>query len=309
MTFYLFLSLMLHAVTSSAAEEWCYDIQAAKSTSSCKVPSKWSDIGAACGGKKQSPIDIVTKKAKFDSNLIAFTFEGYDKELELELSNNGHTAKLGISQDKETIQISGGGLSGTYIAAQLHFHWGSKEKSGSEHSLNGKKYPIELHIVHTKKEARSEPSGGSTTSVDYGVLGFFFKEGKSNDGYTNLVNGLSKIIYEGNITTVSKVKLQDLIPRDLKVFYRYEGSLTTPECDETVTWTVFAEPIELSKAQIDAFYGSLKYGDNLLQMVENFRPIQELNGRTITTSGVDAVLPHTRYLLISLFAFYFTVVS
>ncbi|XP_069613330.1 carbonic anhydrase 4 [Ranitomeya imitator] len=303
MTFYLFLSLMLHAVTSSAAEEWCYDIQATKPPS-CKGPNEWSDIGVPCGGKKQSPIDIVTKKAKFDSNLIAFKFEGYDKELELELTNNGHTAKLGISQDKETIQISGGGLSGTYIAAQLHFHWGSKEKSGSEHSLNGKKYPMELHIVHTKKEARSEPSGG----VDYGVLGFFFKEGKSNDGYTNLVNGLSKISNEGNITTVSKVKLQDLIPRNLKIFYRYEGSLTTPQCDETVTWTVFAEPIELSKAQINAFYGNLKYGDNL-QMVENFRPIQQLNGRTISTSGVDAVLPHTRYLLISLFAFYFTLVS
>ncbi|XP_073429500.1 carbonic anhydrase 4 [Dendrobates tinctorius] len=306
MIFYLFLSLMLHVLTSSAAEDWCYDIQA--KSIPCNGPSKWSDIGATCGGTKQSPIDIVTKNSKFDSNLIEFKFEGYDKELELELTNNGHTAKLLITQEKETIQISGGGLSGTYIASQLHFHWGSKGKPGSEHSLNGNKYPIELHIVHAKKEARSEPSGGSTTSGANAVLGFFFKEGKSNDGYTNLVNGLSKISYEGNSTTVSKVKLQDLIPKDLKVFYRYEGSLTTPECDETVTWTVFAEPIELSKSQIDAFYGNLKYGDNL-EMIENFRPIQQLNGRKISTSGVDAVLPHTRYLLISLFVFYFTLVS
>ncbi|XP_073521577.1 carbonic anhydrase 4 [Phyllobates terribilis] len=307
MTFYLFLSLILHIITSSAAEEWCYDIQTT-ATSSCKGPSKWSEITdyAPCGGAKQSPIDIVTKNAKFDSNLIAFKFEGYDKELELELTNNGHTAKL--SQSKETIQISGGGLSGTYIASQLHFHWGSTETSGSEHSLDGKKYPIELHIVHTKKEARSESSGGSTTSGAYAVLGFFFKEGKSNDGYTNLINGLSEISYKDNITTVSKVKLQDLIPSDLKVFYRYEGSLTTPPCDEIVTWTLFAEPIELSKAQIETFYGKLKYSDGI-QMIENFRPIQNLNERTISTSGVDVVLPHTRYLLISLFVFYFTSVS
>jgi len=32
--------------------------------------------------------------------------------------------------------IRGGGLLGTYIFQQLHFHWGSDDSHGSEHQVN-----------------------------------------------------------------------------------------------------------------------------------------------------------------------------
>ena len=31
---------------------------------------------------------------------------------------------------------------------QLHWHWGSNSSQGSEHTLNGKEFPIEIHLVH-----------------------------------------------------------------------------------------------------------------------------------------------------------------
>lgn len=42
--------------------------------------------------------------------------------------------------------------------------------------------------------------------------------------------------------------IDDLIGNvDLTKFYRYRGSLTTPNCSEAVVWTVFQEPININK--------------------------------------------------------------
>lgn len=51
---------------------------------------------------------------------------------------------------------------------------------------------------------------------------------------------------------------------------RYDGSLTTPPCAEGVRWNVLTEPIELSRAQLDAY--TVAHDDN-------GRAIQPSNGR------------------------------
>ena len=47
---------------------------------------------------------------------------------------------------------------------QLHFHWGSDDSRGSEHTINGEEFPMEMHIVHKKvgltlEEALATPDG------------------------------------------------------------------------------------------------------------------------------------------------------
>ena len=54
--------------------------------------------------------------------------------------------------------------------------------------------------------------------------------------------------------------------------YRYEGSLTTPPCSETVTWVVLAQPITASRSQIAAFAAMFP---------NNARPVQPLNRRYV----------------------------
>ena len=49
-------------------------------------------------------------------------------------------------------EISGGGLNGTYAFAQLHFHWGSNSKKGSEHTITGKRFAMEAHLVYYNKK-------------------------------------------------------------------------------------------------------------------------------------------------------------
>jgi len=60
-------------------------------------------------------------------------------------------------------------------------------------------------------------------------------------------------------------------------YYRYDGSVTVPDCSETVKWFVFETPMSMSKAQLDAFKKLFPSG--------NSRPVQELNGRTVAKNS------------------------
>lgn len=59
------------------------------------------------------------------------------------LHDSCFVAVLVVVQITQTVTVTGGGLTGTFKAAQLHFHWGSDSTKGSEHTLNGNQYPME----------------------------------------------------------------------------------------------------------------------------------------------------------------------
>ena len=81
------------------------------------------------------------------------------------------------------------------------------------------------------------------------VLGFFYeidKDGKDNEIFKKL-NGIElnlKTVEPGTKKTIQNFNLKKLLPEnpENEEFYRYTGSLTTPGCNEVVTWTVFKGP-------------------------------------------------------------------
>jgi len=50
--------------------------------------------------------------------------------------------------------------------------------------------------------------------------------------------------------TLRPVPLLSLLPINLNNYYRYHGSMTTPPCSETVSWTVFHELVDISTRQV-----------------------------------------------------------
>ena len=50
---------------------------------------------------------------------------------------------------------------------------------------------------------------------------------------------LEKVQHKDDTKNIQPFPLEKLLPQNTDMFYRYEGSLTTPTCDEIVVWTVF----------------------------------------------------------------------
>ncbi|CAB1348964.1 unnamed protein product, partial [Coregonus sp. 'balchen'] len=178
-----------------------------------------------------------------------------------------------------TAKVQGGDLAMPYKAVQLHLHLGKDGGLGSEHTIDGERYPMELHIVNIKEEYNSladalkDPAG-------VGVLGFFYEQsGSSNKKYDSIINALNTINKPSSNTTLSGVSLDMFIPSQCNMtsYFRYQGSLTTPPCAEAVVWTIFENTIPLSRQQLAAF-SQLQFADGK-PMVGTYRPNQPLNGR------------------------------
>lgn len=51
-------------------------------------------------------------------------------------------------------------------------------------------------------------------------------------------------------TLAEEYALRNLLPEEIGVWYRYQGSLTTPGCDESVTWTVMENTLPVSSKTV-----------------------------------------------------------
>lgn len=203
---------------------------------------------------------------------------------QLLLKNSGHTAALSIASprnDEHTPFIHGCvfNKSAMYDVDHLHFHWGARNDRGSEHVLNSIRFPMEMHIVHRKRdygsyaEALNHEDGVAVVAV------FFQLQEEENEKLNPIVKHLPAVKWPG-----TEVKLNDsftlasLIPGNVDLYYVYKGSLTTPPCSEVVTWLIFPTTVPISFKQISKFR-TLSNGE--ASLVDNFRQLQHLRKRKI----------------------------
>lgn len=277
------LALAASGPLARAASHWCYAIQA-QDSADCLGPDRW---GGQCQQGRQSPINIATLRARVNGSLGPFSFSGYDKKEKRSVQNNGHSVMVPLGSG---VSIAGGGLASGYRATQLHLHWSREPDAGSEHSLDGDRFAMEMHIVHEKENKRE----AQDSKDDIAVLAFLVKAGSENEGFQPLVEALSAIPRPMmSTTTKQSFSLSDLLPEEEKLghYFRYLGSLTTPGCEEKVVWTVFAEPIQLHMDQILAFSEKLYYDNEQKQkMTDNVRPLQPRGQRPVFKSQAPGPL-------------------
>ncbi|XP_069381262.1 carbonic anhydrase [Paralichthys olivaceus] len=246
-------------------------------------PDKWGKDFPVANGPRQSPINIVSGEARYDSSLKPLRLK-YDPLNTNGILNNGHSFQVDFVDDLDSSTLTGGPISGTYRLRQFHFHWGSSDDRGSEHTVNGINFPCELHLVHWNTKY---PSFGEAASQPDGlaVVGVFLKLGASNPRLQKVLDALDAIKTKGKQTTFANFDARTLLPVSLD-YWTYEGSLTTPPLLESVTWIVLREPISVSCAQMAKFRSLLFTGEGEAPccMQDNYRPPQPLKDRQVCAS-------------------------
>jgi carbonic anhydrase len=137
---------------------------------------------------------------------------------------------------------------------QYHFH------APSEHRVNGKSYEMELHLVH--KSAIGELA----------VIGVFIKRGRTHPTLDRLLDQAPREA-SGKVSNQEILIDPNLLLPTARVYFHYQGSLTTPPCSEGVRWFVLKEPQEASAEQIARFSALFAGG--------TARPVQPLNSRFV----------------------------
>jgi len=268
---------------------WHYD------TSTVGGPSDWGFlVDLRCQGDQQSPINIntnsvvnVTKGSKATRKL-QFTNYTQLEGSDFSLINSGHSLGFKIvEQDPGIGKIEGAGgplMSASYHLTQGHFHWGSDDTTGSEHTIDGQGSSLELQLFHLRSSLLPHSATSPVDTYDgLVVLSFLFQvvpEDNPNLGF--LDSKLSSVIQPGAGDQLARedLKLWDLIAPALEgAYYTYHGSLTTPPCNQVVQYLVYKEKLPISSTQL-ALLRRLedKHGKHIQ---ENLRPVQHVGNRKV----------------------------
>lgn len=256
-------------------------------------------------GQRQSPIDICTEEVVNERKKRSLTDDARPLKIDyspligvsMNIENNGHGWKLNVPDEyARKCPLTGGTLGrDEYRLLQIHAHWGRTSTIGSEHTVNGKTYPAEVHLVHWNVTKYSSPTEAQNHSRDgIAVVGVFVELGEQPHPILSIINGLiPAILYKNDKKSFSNehLDLNKLIPeRHNPNYWFYLGSLTTPPFSESVLWIVMKKPIFASESQINEFrklYEKERDNSANHHVEENFRDVQRLNDRPIL--DVDSI--------------------
>ncbi len=227
---------------ADSAVTWGYDGTGA--------PERWASLSeeySTCAdGRQQSPIDIASYVSS-DAAPISFDYGGEAESVR----NDGRFVHVDFGP-ANTLSVG----QRTYALKSAHF------PSPSEHTIEGESFAAELHLVHADADG------------NLAVVGLLFSLGAPSPVTQEVLDAApaaGDTVFEGFSLNPAR-----LSPRDLGL-YRYDGSKTTPSCDEPVDWFVARQLQTISQEQVD---GLLMLSDG-----PNNRPVQPIGNKTITSAS------------------------
>lgn len=229
---------------------------------------EWVKDWPACGGTKQSPIDLdPMPTAELNDVKLPYSYQPMTGRA---LANAGTTVQ--VSGNLGTLTLP----DGEYVANQFHFHFPAEHRIGGEDSLA----VGEMRIVHQKKGSRGS-DGLAMVSIMLN-LPLESEELRAQEQFF-IDLGMLSIPPEGNFTNPFAA------PVDLSVFsgvlkgnfWQYTGSLTAPPCTEGVKWFIMEKHAVVSGLVLQHF--KTKFPSM------NARPVQSSFGRVVSINTLPEV--------------------
>jgi carbonic anhydrase len=215
-------------------------------------PEQWGKLKpeyeTCAKGQRQSPIDI-KDGARLDLQPIVFDY----KPVPLHIVDNGHTVQVNYAEGS-TITVAGE----RYELKQFHFHKPAEER------IDGRSFDMVAHLVHRSLDGR------------LAVVAVLFEARQQSHPFLRAL--WPYLPLETGRESVPKDVVIDanaLLP-EVRTYFTYIGSLTTPPCSEGVLWLVLKTPVEVAPEQVAVF-------SKLYSM--NARPLQPAHGRLIKESN------------------------
>lgn len=268
---FLVTAFVLFATTYGTSYEFSYDSQVS-----------WPGVCNSNNNARQSPINIQTSSVTENSNLTNLQFgDGWTTPLNGTFKNGGHNVQFDPSNTESPAVLTTITPLGTYRVLQMHMHWGRDDSQGSEHTVNDKQYPLELHFVHQNVEQTDTLAGDRLA-----VIGVFARAVSEDISGVWAQLNASAIREHPSSIPVTNFVYNSLLPTS-REYYHYIGSLTTPGCDEVVQWFVLKDPIDVP-AQYLVYLRQVQSSNTNETLTFNFRDVQALGQRSVYTVGSDA---------------------
>lgn len=191
-------------------------------------------------GGQQSPIEIHTNKLEIVHQPLPF------------VPKSKYTLHQEIN-DQTTIRLTGSGqaeiFGRDFSFQQVHFH------SQSEHVIDGKHYPLEVHLVHQNEIGQLV------------VVALMVQEGAPSKNFQQIIDH-----FDAAETHPVDLDITDWLNFSRKGFH-YLGSLTTPPLQEGVEWIVITDTmLTVDDDQINWFRSKFS---------KDYRNIQPMNDRSV----------------------------
>lgn len=210
-------------------------------------PEHWGHLdpsfSSAVSGRRQSPINI-SDPAPVGRASIQFAYQ----EGQFAVMNTGYAIQVKYGKGSDLAVKNR-----IYRLREIQFH------SPSEHTVHGRRFPMEMHLVHERDD-------GSKA-----IVAVLITSGRRHETLQKIIDHIPahKGAHEVKNSTIDANRL---LPEHHHHYYEYNGSLTVPPFTENIRWFVLADPVEASKAQISKFRALYDH---------NARPIQARHERFI----------------------------